>query len=495
MPVLSPRLKLPVPLGVGDGSDVPHWFDLWKSILDDAAIFTQGTLAQRPNSTVPSPGVKGRLHYVTGDVTTVNNGILWLDIGTSWVIASTTGWYRPANNVIKTDGQQNIGLDLIVRDGTANQLGIGQIVPVAGGTAPGMSLGSAGDTNIYRFAVNILKTDDAFVAALGYSIGAPLAAPAYQSQQVAAQTVIRNKLLAADANDTFRILGDGRHEWGAGGASAIDVSLYRSAANILFTDDEFRAALDIYARPGAAAQVFVGQVAASTPGIAFGPAADASIYRFAADVVRTDNSFVVGTGKSLTVDSKVIAGPTQRGKSIIATTETRTNVAFGTLPTPDQVTVVLPTDGLIKIAFQGMWQEQVAGAGQAAIFIGANQLKVQSDASALPRGPAVQAAVMGGVAARDAPLVSAPIGLVSLNPGGSYTADVATGQAVGFANKGDVASWDVGSGFGAVGPLQHGGSCFVFAAAGTYTVSVQFKSTSGSVTVKNRKLWVSAEAY
>ena len=30
----------------------------------------------------------------------------------------------------------------------------------------------------------------------------------------------------------------------------------------------------------------------------------------------------------------------------------------------------------------------------------------------------------------------------------------------------------------------------VFAAAGTYDISVQFKASSGSVTVKNRKLWV-----
>src|SRR3954452_24168522 len=47
------------------------------------------------------------------------------------------------------------------------------------------------------------------------------------------------------------------------------------------------------------------------------------------------------------------ASTTRRGKSIIATTESRTNTAYGTLTTPDRVSsIVLPTDGLITIAYQ-----------------------------------------------------------------------------------------------------------------------------------------------
>jgi hypothetical protein len=40
-----------------------------------------------------------------------------------------------------------------------------------------------------------------------------------------------------------------------------------------------------------------------------------------------------------------------------------------------------------------------------------------------------------------------------------------------------------------------GGVCYVFAAAGTYDVSVQFKASSGSITAKSRKLWVSSVDY
>jgi hypothetical protein len=35
-----------------------------------------------------------------------------------------------------------------------------------------------------------------------------------------------------------------------------------------------------------------------------------------------------------------------------------------------------------------------------------------------------------------------------------------------------------------------GGSIEVFAAAGTYTIGVKYKATSGNVTAKERKLWV-----
>jgi hypothetical protein len=61
-----------------------------------------------------------------------------------------------------------------------------------------------------------------------------------------------------------------------------------------------------------------------------------------------------------------------------------------------------------------------------------------------------------------------------------YTEDFTTGQVVGAGPQMSVS---------ATSPQLVGGPCYIFAAAGTYTVSVQFKSSSGSVTAKNRKLW------
>jgi hypothetical protein len=184
-----------------------------------------------------------------------------------------------------------------------------------------------------------------------------------------------------------------------------------------------------------------------------------------------------------------------RKKSIIAATESRTNTTYGKLATPDQVTVVLPTDGLIKLLFQATWQESVAGAARAAIFIGANQLKVAVGSGAI--GVGAEAALVASAATvnRDWPLASCPGGLMSGTGGGAaHPGDVTTGQVVGIlenspdAEVGGSTGLSMGNGF-------YGGACYVFAAAGTYVVSVQFKASSGSVTAKNRKLWVAAETY
>lgn len=177
------------------------------------------------------------------------------------------------------------------------------------------------------------------------------------------------------------------------------------------------------------------------------------------------------------------------GKSIIATSEARTNVAYGLLTTPDRVQgIVLPTDGLIAVAYQAQWQQSVAAAARAAIFIGSNQLKVQkNDTSA----PTTTAAMMASGTALDGALNSYGGGLAGGDPNTGYTAPVTTGQAVGSMSTGTyLASSEVG---GIAVTLALGaafGACYIFAAAGSYDISVMFKSSSGSVTVKNRSLWV-----
>jgi hypothetical protein len=182
---------------------------------------------------------------------------------------------------------------------------------------------------------------------------------------------------------------------------------------------------------------------------------------------------------------------TGRGKSIIATSESRSNAAYGTLTTPDQVTgIVLPTDGLMFIAYQARWQESVLGAARAAIFLGANQLKMNWVSS-----PQTQAAAINGSggAGNDRVLVSAPAGLVSTNDVGPATADVTTGQSIAMTVlQPSLINMEIGGsvqGFVTSALAHAGGICAVFAAAGTYTVSVQFKASSGSVTANNRKLW------
>jgi hypothetical protein len=165
-----------------------------------------------------------------------------------------------------------------------------------------------------------------------------------------------------------------------------------------------------------------------------------------------------------------------RGKYVNPAAQSTSSTSYTTLTTPDQVTgIVLPTDALIAIAYQATWQESVSTAARAAIFIGANQLKVATSAAA----PAVQETLHAAATpATDRPLVTNGLGLFSDQVSTAYTGDVTTGQIVGQ-----------------VATANQPGVCYVFAAAGTYTVSVQFKASSGSVTVKNRSLRVWTVAF
>jgi hypothetical protein len=179
----------------------------------------------------------------------------------------------------------------------------------------------------------------------------------------------------------------------------------------------------------------------------------------------------------------------RRGSCIVPGTDPRTNVAYGLMTTPDRVSnVVLPTNGLIVVAYQATWQESVAGAGRAAIFLGTNQQQC-----AAVGGPVTIAAATGSATAtHDLPLFTMPTGLASSANQGSYTGDVTTGQALAFARGGSAYpnTQEISGAVTSEAALSVGGPTLIFAAAGTYDVSVQFKATSGTVTAKNRKLWV-----
>lgn len=170
------------------------------------------------------------------------------------------------------------------------------------------------------------------------------------------------------------------------------------------------------------------------------------------------------------------------GKTIISTAETRTNTAYGLLTTPDQVaSVPVATNGLLLVAFSAMWKAGAASqAPDAALFIGANQLKA---ADMLGDGWNPQSAALNPVDATAVyyrPVFSSRSGLVS--PAHSvHTLDVADMPTTGAALS-EAFLTNPAGGMLAVEGL----------AAGTYTVSVQWRNTTGggSVTAKNRRLRV-----
>jgi hypothetical protein len=172
------------------------------------------------------------------------------------------------------------------------------------------------------------------------------------------------------------------------------------------------------------------------------------------------------------------------GKSIIATEQKRETAAFGTLVTPDQVEVVMPENGMIVVAYHATWLETASNAARAAIFIGSNQLQGSDGGGAF--GP--QETFIGGeIPNRFRILTSFAGGLISAPPGSAYTGDVTTGQVIGASNTNG--GFRIAATTNTNFPYS-GGPCYIFATAGTYTVSIQFRVAGGHVAVKNRKLWV-----
>lgn len=160
----------------------------------------------------------------------------------------------------------------------------------------------------------------------------------------------------------------------------------------------------------------------------------------------------------------------------IAAEESRTSTSYGLMATPDQVQgVVLPTKGLIFVGYQALMKETVANFSEAAIFINGNQIQIQAVGQPIPI-----AAPVARVNANDGASVNIykPIATENTGMGNASNAtsvesgaDVTTGQVLGAAN-------------------DQGGVCTIFADPGVYDVSVRFKAGSGTVTVKNRQLWV-----
>lgn len=192
-----------------------------------------------------------------------------------------------------------------------------------------------------------------------------------------------------------------------------------------------------------------------------------------------------------------IGSSSDRGKSIIATSETTASTSYTTLTTPDVVpSIVLPTNGLIYVAYNALVWGGSVGTGNAAIFLGSNQVKVWPKAADGGAPIATHASMAGGT--NFEPLMSCPEGLAaqSSGPTSAVTSAITTGQALAAATNtgGLTVSPDSGtSGSWTTKP----GVCVIFAAAGTYDVSVKYKCTTGGglLTAKERKLWVEAKGY
>lgn len=170
----------------------------------------------------------------------------------------------------------------------------------------------------------------------------------------------------------------------------------------------------------------------------------------------------------------------QNAKGVFArsATDGTSSTSFVALGTPDQATVTLPTNGLISLAYQAVWNVSANHTATAAIFLNGVQLQLAAGG-----GPtAAQAAIMSASVAggQDTPLGSTPLGLQGIpSSGATYPGDATTGQLIGVQS----------SAVGWCGPIK--------ASAGNYTVQVRFMVDNGVaiLNVHNRTLWVKAEAF
>lgn len=244
--------------------------------LEKAVRYDSGTLAARPTSSVGTPGITGRHYFATDE------NQMYFDYGTGWIgimvqnqkQVSTLNATAAASgyaSYITGDTQPRF---VINADGK-HQWGVG------GATA----LDSL--ATLYRSGAGMLSTDATMI--VNQSLYVATTAHAIWVQNIPAAFSVLLVKAAADTQQRFRMLGDGMHQWGPGGVTVEDTTLYRSAVNQLQTGGNFVIG---------AALITVGQGRIDQGGtgarLYFGTTdIVASLYRNAAGVLRTPGSLIV----------------------------------------------------------------------------------------------------------------------------------------------------------------------------------------------------------
>lgn len=241
--------------------------------------------------------------------------------------AGDTNLYRSQANRLKTDDEFWAAGGLLLADGLYSINGVspgslqlasaGNITFLQGGVKQHsfngvyMLFGTAGDTNLYRFGTDILKTDDNMrvVGHLGAQrvvvglAGADTAGltgytAAFESRNYASSVAFFATDEAAPTYPKFRIDNNGIVRWGPGAAADMDTYLYRSSAGLvvassLRSDNIVSVANAIYSYVGTVAQILLGNNG-GIPTMWFGSAADTNLYRASAGTLQTDSQLVVG---------------------------------------------------------------------------------------------------------------------------------------------------------------------------------------------------------
>jgi hypothetical protein len=187
-----------------------------------------------------------------------------------------TDLYRDGPGLLRTDAALIVGQDMVVSNTPGFRLYFGSALEAT--------------TSLRRQSSTVIRADGTLDANALTINGVPVGGAALPADSVvvAGTRIISNKLLAGDAQPSWRIFGDGKMEWGPGGATAPDTSLYRMGGAALRTPQSLWADIGLVARYGAAGRIDIG-TSATEATILFG--GDTNLYRFAAGVLQTNTDF------------------------------------------------------------------------------------------------------------------------------------------------------------------------------------------------------------
>ena len=131
-----------------------------------------------------------------------------------------------------------------------------------------------------------------------------------------ATDVIYQAKFGSEAQSRFQFDMAGKMVWGSGTALG-DTNLYRSAADVLKTDDSFDAAGSVIARRGIQGEVVIG-TGSGVAGIDFGNTRDTNLYRSQSNTLKTDDMLVVDGGLQVANDLWLQGGMIYRSTTDMA---------------------------------------------------------------------------------------------------------------------------------------------------------------------------------
>ena len=202
--------------------------------------------------------------------------------------------YRSSDNLLRTDDSFLVGGSLTVNS-DAFVSGSLNLSSTAG--TFGINFGSASNNaNLYRTSDNLLRTDDSFIVS--------------GSLTVNSNAVVAGSLNLSSTAGTFGI---------SFGSASSNANLYRTSNNLLRTDDSFivSGSLTVNSNAVVAGSLNLSSTA-GTFGINFGSASNnANLYRTSDNLLRTDDSFLVGG--SLTVNSNAVVSGSLNLSSTVGT--------------------------------------------------------------------------------------------------------------------------------------------------------------------------------